>query len=112
MSEELPLPPPPETKNIYEIAKNALDEIRFYSGLILGLLLGILGNLVVSFLIETIHAFDTALFYDWLIVFVATLTATFFVFRWLAIRFVKPFIEVANAILPYLKQKQKDIPKK
>jgi hypothetical protein len=109
MSEEQPLPPPPppEKKDISDTMNNALDDSRFYLGLIMGLLLGILGNLVVSFLMETIHAFDTALFYPWLSVFLVILVTTFFVFRWLAIRFLQPFLDVFYIFFPSRKPKGK-----
>jgi hypothetical protein len=96
-----------EQKDMNEDVKNALDDIRFYLGLIMGLFLGILGNLCVSFLIETIHAFGTTLFYTWLVVFLASLVTTFFLFRWLVIRMVKPFIEILNRLFPSFKPKQK-----
>jgi uncharacterized BrkB/YihY/UPF0761 family membrane protein len=96
-----------EQKDTNEDIKNALDDFRFYFGLVMGLLLGILGNLCVSFLIETIHAFGTELFYTWLVVFLASLFITYFVFRWLAIRMVKPFIEILSKLFPSLKPKRK-----
>lgn len=98
-----------EQRDMNEDTKNALDDFRFYLGLIMGLFLGILGNLCVSFLIETIHAFGTTLFYSWLVVFLASLFITFFVFRWLVVRMVKPFLETLNRLFPSLKPKQKHL---
>lgn len=96
-----------EQKDIDENVKNAFDDFRFYLGLIMGLFLGILGNLCVAFLIETIHAFGTSLFYTWLVVFLASLLTTFLVFRWLVIRMIKPFIDTLNRLFPSLKPRQK-----
>jgi uncharacterized protein YacL len=96
-----------EQKDMNEDVKNALDDFRFYLGLIMGLFLGILGNLCVSLLMETIHAFGTTLFYIWLAVFLASLFITFFVFRWLAKRMLKPFMNILYTIFPSFKPKQK-----
>jgi uncharacterized BrkB/YihY/UPF0761 family membrane protein len=96
-----------EQRNMNEDAKNAFDDFRFYLGLIMGLFLGILGNLCVSLLIETIHAFGTTLFYTWLVVFLASLITTYLVFRWLAKRMLKPFLDAFYTVFPVLKPKKK-----
>jgi len=59
-----------------EEIKTAFEEIRYIEGILMGLFLGILGNLCVSFLIETIHAFGTTFFYTWLVVFILSLGIT------------------------------------
>jgi len=73
----------------------------------MGLTLGILGNLCVSFLIETIHAYGTVLFNTWLGVFVVSLVMTVLVYLFLVRRIVKRFLEIITTIFPSVKPKQK-----
>lgn len=61
-------------------AQSTLDEIHYLQGLIMGLFLGILGNLCVSFLMKTIEAFGTTSFSIWLSAFVLSLVITTLVF--------------------------------
>jgi len=70
----------------------------------MGLFLGILGNLCVSFLIETVHAFGTTLFYTWLVVFVLSLVVTVVVFIVLVGRIVMRILGIITAIFPLSKQ--------
>jgi hypothetical protein len=66
--------------DLTEHAQSTAMQISNCIGLIEGLFLGILGNLCVSFLMETIHQiFGTTLFYTWLGIFVLSLVMTFVV---------------------------------
>jgi len=82
-------------------------EIRYIEGLLMGLTLGILGNLCVAFLIETIHAFGTTLFYTWLVVFVVSLVTTVLVSQVLVRRIVMRILEIITTIFPSVKAKRK-----
>lgn len=96
-----------EEKGKIEEIKIALEEIRYIEGLVMGLLLGILGNLCVSFLIETIHAFGTLLFYTWLLVFVLSLAVTVVVSIVLVRRIVMRILGIITTIFPSVKAKRK-----
>jgi hypothetical protein len=96
-----------KTGNIVdEELKDALGEIRYVEGLLMGLFLGILGNLCVSFLIETIHAFGTIFFYGWLAVFFGSLAITAIVTLVLIRRIIKRIVRTFTAIFPSLEPKQ------
>jgi uncharacterized membrane protein YeaQ/YmgE (transglycosylase-associated protein family) len=96
-----------EEKDKIEEIESKLGDIHYNQGLIMGLTLGILGNLCVSFLIETIHAFGTVLFNTWLVVFVVSLIMTVVVYLLLVRRIVKRFLEIITTIFPSVKLKQK-----
>lgn len=96
-----------EEKGKIEEIKTTLEEIRYIEGLLIGLFLGILGNLCVSFLIETIHAFGSSLFYSWLVVFVFSLVATIVVTLVLVKRIIMRILGIITTIFPSLKPKQK-----
>jgi hypothetical protein len=95
-----------EEKGKVEEIRTALEEIRYIEGLVMGLLLGILGNLCVSFLIETIHAFGSALFYTWLVVFVSSLVITVLVSLVLVRRIVMRILGILTTIFPSIKSKR------
>lgn len=97
-----------EEKGKIEEIKIALEEIRYIEGLLMGLFLGILGNLCVSFLTETIHAFGTTLFNTWLVVFVLSLVITILVSLVLVRRIVMRILGIITTIFPSLKPKQKN----
>jgi ABC-type lipoprotein release transport system permease subunit len=90
-----------------EEIESKLEEIRYIEGLLMGLTLGILGNLCVAFLIETIHAFGTTLFYTWLVVFVVSLVTTVLVSLVLVRRIVMRILEIITTIFPSVKAKRK-----
>jgi fructose-specific phosphotransferase system IIC component len=96
-----------EEKGKSEEIKIALEEIRYIEGLLIGLFLGILGNLCVSFLIETIHAYGTTLFNTWLVVFVLSLVITTLVSLLLVRRIVMRILGIITTIFPSLKPKRK-----
>jgi len=96
-----------EEKSKIEEIESKLADIRYNQGLIMGLTLGILGNLCVSFLIETIHAFGSLLFYTWLAVFIVSLVMTVFVYLLLARRIVMRIVEIFYTVFPSLKPEQK-----
>jgi uncharacterized membrane protein YeaQ/YmgE (transglycosylase-associated protein family) len=96
-----------EEKGKIEEIESKLGEIRYNQGLIMGLTLGILGNLCVAFLIETIHAYGTVLFNTWLVVFVVSLVMTVLVYLLLVRRIAMRFLEIITTIFPSLKPKQK-----
>jgi len=96
-----------EEKGKIEEIKIALEEIRYIEGLLIGLFLGILGNLCVSFLIETIHAYGTTLFNTWLVVFVLSLVITTLVSLLLVRRIVMRILGIITTIFPSLKPKRK-----
>jgi len=96
-----------EDKDKVEEIKTALEEVRYIEGLLMGLFLGILGNLCVSFLIEMIHAFGTTLFYTWIVVFVLSLVVTVIVTLVLVKRIVVRILGIITTIFPPLKPKQK-----
>jgi ABC-type lipoprotein release transport system permease subunit len=90
-----------------EEIESKLEEIRYFEGLLMGLFLGILGNLCVSFLIETIHAFGTALFNTWLVVFILSLVITVVVSLVLVRRIVMRILGMITTIFPSVKAKRK-----
>jgi hypothetical protein len=90
-----------------EEIESKLEEIRYIEGLLMGLTLGILGNLCVAFLIETIHAFGTTLFYTWVVVFVVSLVTTVLVSLVLVRRIVMRILEIITTIFPSVKAKRK-----
>jgi len=96
-----------EEKGKIEEIKIALEEIRYIEGLLIGLFLGIQGNLCVSFLIETIHAYGTTLFNTWLVVFVLSLVITTLVSLLLVRRIVMRILGIITTIFPSLKPKRK-----
>jgi len=96
-----------EEKGKIEEMKIALEEIRYIEGLLMGLFFGILGNLCVSFLIETIHAFGTVLFNTWLVVFVLSLAITVVVSLVLVRRIVMRILGIITTIFPSVKLKRK-----
>lgn len=96
-----------EEKGMIEEIESKLGDIRYNQGLIMGLTLGILGNLCVSFLIETIHAYGTVLFNAWLVVFVVSLVMTALVYLLLVRRIVMRFLEFITTIFPSVKSKRK-----
>jgi uncharacterized membrane protein YeaQ/YmgE (transglycosylase-associated protein family) len=96
-----------EEKGKIEEIESKLGDVRYNQGLIMGLTLGILGNLCVSFLIEAIHAYGTVLFNTWLVVFVVSLVMTVLVYLFLVRRIVKRFLEIITTIFPSIKSKRK-----